>query len=33
MNEMHLAENRQWWTVYDPLVLVVTVTSVTETSV
>jgi hypothetical protein len=24
INEMHLAENRQWWTVYDPLVVVVT---------
>ena len=23
INEMHLAENRQWWTVYDPLVVVV----------
>src|SRR5438445_6787284 len=24
INEMHLAENRQWWSVYDPLVVVVT---------
>jgi hypothetical protein len=24
INEMHLAENRQWWTAYDPLVVVVT---------
>jgi hypothetical protein len=24
INEMHLAENRQWWTVYDPFVVVVT---------
>jgi hypothetical protein len=24
LNEMHLAENRQWWTIYDPLVIVVT---------
>jgi len=24
VNEMHLAENRQWWTFYDPLVVVVT---------
>ena len=24
LNEMHLAENREWWTVYDPLVIVVT---------
>jgi len=23
INEMHLAENRQWWTVYDPVVVVV----------
>jgi hypothetical protein len=23
INQMHLAENRQWWTVYDPLVVVV----------
>jgi hypothetical protein len=23
INEMHLTENRQWWTVYDPLVVVV----------
>lgn len=23
INEMHLVENRQWWTVYDPLVVVV----------
>lgn len=23
INEMHLGENRQWWTVYDPLVVVV----------
>jgi hypothetical protein len=23
VNEMHLAENRKWWTLYDPLVLVV----------
>jgi len=24
VNEMHLAENRQWWTLHDPLVVVVT---------
>jgi hypothetical protein len=24
INQMHLAENRQWWTVHDPLVVVVT---------
>lgn len=24
INEMHLAENRQWWSIYDPLVVVVT---------
>ena len=23
INEMHLADNRKWWTVYDPLVVVV----------
>jgi hypothetical protein len=23
VNEMHLAENRQWWSVYDPLIVVV----------
>jgi hypothetical protein len=23
VNEMHLAENRQWWSVYDPLLIVV----------
>ena len=24
VNEMHLAENRQWWTLYDPLLVIVT---------
>jgi hypothetical protein len=24
VNEMHLAQNQQWWSVFDPLVVVVT---------